>query len=277
MTSTPSLGSFSTEDIDTTRPHPARMYDFYLGGKDNYEVDRVAAAEVSRLAPNAVPSAKGNRAWMRRAARRLAEVHGVRQFLDIGTGIPTQPNLHEIVQGVAPETRIVYADNDPIVLTHARALLTSSPEGRTSCLRGDLRDPESILDAVRAEGILDWEQPVALVLSAILHFITEAEGPAELIAHLRDALPPGSYLALSHGSIGFDPKVSTAAADVYEEKSATAAVTLRSRERIEELFAGFTLLDPGVVQLPLWHPDGAVDPRWLESVWLYGGVGRKES
>jgi SAM-dependent methyltransferase len=254
-------------------PHPARIYDYLLGGKDHYTADREAADETIRRAPQVRESARANRAWMRRAARYLVE-QGVRQFLDIGTGIPTSPNLHEVAQQTSPDCRVVYTDNDPVVLAHARALLTSSAEGRTAYLHADLRRPDEILKAPELWETLDRERPVALMLSAILHFVRDEEDPARLVAAFRDALPPGSYLALSHTTNDIQPERAARAAAVYGERRAAALMVPRPLHQVEAFFDGFDVVEPGVVQLPAWHPDGPVRPRLFDEVWLYGGVGR---
>ena len=260
---------FTPDEIDTTRPHPARMYDCYLGGKDHYEVDRAAAAEVIKRAPEIRAIARENRAFLGRAVRYLAAERGIRQFLDIGTGIPTAGNVHEVARQAAPGTRVVYADNDPIVHTHANALL--GRDGTTGIVLADLRDPEAILNDPVTRRLIDFGQPVALLLIAILHFITEAENPAGIIAAFRDALPAGSFLALSHVTGDIRGEAAAGVADVY--KGATATVTLRSHEQVTALFDGWGLVDPGVVQVPLWHPDGPL-PKNLANLWIYGGVGR---
>jgi hypothetical protein len=260
---------FPAEQIDTSRAHPARMYDFYLGGKDNYLVDRRAAAQVIARAPEVRDIARVNRAFLGRVVRFLAEERGVSQFLDIGTGIPTAGNVHEVAQQAIPGARVVYADNDPIVSTHASALLTGT--GTTGIVLADLRDPHAILAHPKTRELLDFSQPVALLLIAIVHFITDEEKPAELIAAFRDALPKGSFLALSHGTSDFRTQAATEAMKVYE--NATATVTLRTHREITALFTGWDLEEPGLVQAPLWRPD-APPPRNLNKIWLYGGVGR---
>ena len=194
---------FAASEIDTTKPHPARMYDAYLGGKDNYAADREAVREILRVFPEVRAMARANRAFMQRAVRFLAGEAGVRQFIDIGTGIPSAGNVHEVAGQVAPGARVVYVDSDPIVHVHANALLTGS--GTTSIVLADLREPDVILAHPKLRGLIDFAQPVALLLVAILHFIAETENPAGIVARLRDALPSGSYLALSHGTADFHP------------------------------------------------------------------------
>jgi hypothetical protein len=185
-------------EIDISRPHSARMYDYYLGGKDNFAPDREAAEKVLAGMPTGRTFARENRAFMGRAVRFLTGEAGIRQFLDIGAGLPAANNVHEVAQAVAPESRIVYADHDPLVLAHARALLTSSAEGRTAYIHADLREPEAILANPATKDVLDFGQPIALMLVAVLHFIMDDEKPAEIIKTLVDALPSGSYLVASH-------------------------------------------------------------------------------
>jgi hypothetical protein len=262
---------FLPSEIDTSRPHPARMYDFYLGGRDNYEVDREAAMALLRIAPETRAIAQENRAFLQRAVRYLAGECGIRQFIDIGTGVPAAGSVHEIAAEVTPGVRVAYVDNDPIVHVHANALLTRS--GRTAIVLADLRDPQAILAHPALHGLIDLTQPVGLLLSAIMHFITDDDDPAGIIATLRDALPSGSYLALSHGTGDFHPaeRVSRGVA-VYDQ--ATAPVTLRSHAQITTLFSGFGLIEPGLVQVPLWHPDRPPGDD-LPKIAMYGGVGRK--
>ncbi|MCP9213118.1 SAM-dependent methyltransferase [Streptomyces sp. NEAU-Y11] len=275
MNSTDSLnGAHSPADVRTDVPHPARMYNYYLGGKDHYEIDQKAAEEVVRRVPEAIDSARANRAWMRRAVHHLAKL-GVRQFLDVGTGLPTEPNLHQVAQSVIADAHILYFDNDPIVLTHAQTLLTSSKPGQVEYAHGDLREPQGIIEKARALDIFDWEQPTALVLSAITHFIPDKDDVAGIFGTLRDALPPGSFLVLSHATGDFQPERSALGAAVYDEFESSVGVTMRSREQVEALFAGFTLLEPGVVQVPLWHPDEKINSPELGRIWVYGGIGQK--
>jgi len=244
---------FAASEIDTSKPHPARMYDAYLGGKDNYAADREAVRQILRTWPEVRDMARANRAFMQRAVRFLAGEAGIRQFIDIGTGIPSAGNVHEVAGQVAPGAKVVYVDNDPIVHVHANALLTGS--GTTAIVLADLRDPGAILAHPKVGELIDFRQPVALLLVAILHFIAEAEDPAGIVARLRDALPPGSYLALSHGTADFHPPgVAGQAAASYEH--ATAPLVLRTFEQVSPFFDGFGLVDPGLVQAPLWRPDG---------------------
>ena len=265
---------FALSEIDTTKPHPARMYDAYLGGKDNYAADRAAVSQVLRAAPEVRDSARANRAFLQRAVRFLAAEAGIRQFIDIGTGIPTAGNVHQVAAEAAPGTRVVYVDNDPIVHVHANALLTDT--GTTRIVLADLREPEVILGHPKVAELIDFSQPVGLLLLAILHFITDAEDPGRILATFRDALPPGSYLALSHGTADFRPQAAQQAAAVYNQ--ATSAATLRSHAQIAALFEGWDLVEPGLVQVPLWRPEGRPpSPKELAKVWLYGGVARRST
>ncbi|MEU5211077.1 SAM-dependent methyltransferase [Streptomyces sp. NPDC020742] len=276
----PAHSGFAAEEIDTSRPHPARMYDYYLGGWDNYEVDRVAAERVIEVHPQVRLSARANRAFLRRAVRDLVG-GGIRQLVDVGTGIPTSPNTHEVAHETAPDTRVVYIDNDPIVATHAGARLANTPH--TGFVLGDVRDPGAILDHPTVRELIDFDRPVALLMVAVLHFIRDDEDPAGLIAAFAERLPAGSHLVLSHATdepyeayeAGRTDEVARAGVeDVY--KSATASLHLRSKARIEPLFGPFTLLDPGVVRVPLWRPDGEVPgAEELNNTIFYGAVGRK--
>jgi hypothetical protein len=252
--------------------HPARVYDYWLGGKDNYAADRVLGDAVIAAMPGTRSSARANRAFLGRAVRYLAAEAGIRQFLDIGTGIPTAGNTHEIAQAAAPQSRIVYVDNDPIVMAHARALMTSHPDGATAFIQADLRQPGRILADPELHAILDLGKPVALMLVAVLHFLTEADHPREIVAELLDALPSGSYLTISNITADFDP----AAAAVAQAAGQRSGVTYvpRSQAEIAAFFTGLDLVDPGVVPLLTWRPDDGTpeDPR---AVLSYAAMGRK--
>jgi hypothetical protein len=266
---------FAPSEIDTSRPHPARMYDYYLGGKNNYLVDREAAAAVLRAVPEVRAMARENRAFLQRAVRYLVGEVGIRQIIDIGTGIPTAGNVHEVARQISPDVRVAYVDNDPIVHVHANALLTG--EGNTSIVLADLRDPEAILAHPKLRELIDFAQPIALLLVAILHFVPDEGEPGRIIATIRDALPPGSYLALSHGTGDFhDDAVVSGPRAVYDR--ATAPLVLRSYEQISRFFDGWDVVEPGLVQAPLWRPDGKPPrPRELAKLGIYGGTGRKRS
>ncbi|MER5856250.1 MULTISPECIES: SAM-dependent methyltransferase [unclassified Streptomyces] len=256
-----------TAEIDTSRPHPARIYDYLLGGKDHYEVDQRAGDAIAAAAPEVRIGVRANRAFLHRAVRHVVG-SGVRQLLDIGTGLPTSPNVHEIARQTVPDVRVAYVDNDPIVAAHGNALLGGS--GATSIALGDLRDPRSVLEHPGVREVIDFGEPVALLLVAVLHFLTDADRPAEIVAALRDALPPGSHLVLSHATEDFADR--SAAQAVYDQ--ATASLNLRTRAEVERFFEGFELIDPGLVQVPFWRPDGTPPSRSAE-IGFYGGVARK--
>ncbi|WP_433340858.1 SAM-dependent methyltransferase [Streptomyces sp. CA-253872] len=236
--------------IDTTRPHPARMYDWFLGGKDNYPVDEEMGRKVLAIEPNVPVLARMNREFMRRATRWLAS-RGIRQFLDIGTGIPTAPNLHQIAQGVAPDARIVYCDNDPIVLAHAEALLRSTPEGAVDYVQADIRDSATIIE--RASKTLDFGKPVALSLIALLHFLSDEDGAHDIVSGLLSRLVPGSYLVITHGTHDFQPKDAQQVGSLY--KSGSASLHTRTRADYEKFFAGLEFVEPGIVTGDNWHPE----------------------
>lgn len=259
--------------IDTSVAHEARVYDYWLGGKDNYAPDRALGEMIRQQVPTISEMALANRAVMRRMARHLAQ-DGIDQFLDIGTGIPTAPNLHQVVQAVDPAARVLYVDNDPLVLAHARALMAGTPQGVTRFLLADLREPESILDSPELRATLDLGRPVGLLLIAILMYFDPSSGhdPYPTVARLLDALPSGSCLAITHPSGDFDPAAAAGARAV----AAQAGVTLvpRPRAEVERFFEGLEMLEPGLVPVPAWRPDEEteVDPR---SVYYWAGVGRK--
>ena len=264
-------------DLQTDRPHPARVYDYLLGGKDNYAADRAAAEAGLKANPNSRVPPRENRAFLRRVVRYLARDAGISQFLDIGTGIPTSPNVHEIAQDVEPAARIVYVDNDPIVLAHARALLTTGPAGRTAYIDADLRDVEHILGSADLRDTLDLSQPVGLLLIAVMHFMPDEDDPYRLASELLAALPSGSYLALSHLTGDFDPAAWEGVAAVYRRSGVIMRV--RSHAEIEQFFAGLDLIEPGVVSLPRWRPDptdmGQAGIASDAAVSVYGGLARK--
>ncbi|MFF4354134.1 SAM-dependent methyltransferase [Streptomyces sp. NPDC001530] len=259
-------------EIDTSKPHPARMYDWYLGGKDNYPVDEEMGRQMLALDPRVPVMARVNRAFMHRATRWLAE-HGVRQFLDIGTGIPTEPNLHQIAQEIAPDARVVYCDNDPIVLAHAAALLRGTEDGATEYLQADVRDPDAILDG--AKKILDFSRPVALSLVALLHFISDEDGAHALVERLLSELPSGSYLMITHATADFTPVESAAA--IEKLKAVGVTLALRSRAEFAGFFQGLDLVEPGIEVPHQWHPElGEPVPGQDDGVIPgYGAVGRK--
>jgi len=258
-------------EFDTSVAHPARVYDYWLGGKDNFEADRKAAEEVIAVRPSILYDIRANRAFLGRAVRWLAAEAGIRQFLDIGTGIPAAGNTHQVAQEVAPDARIVYVDNDPIVLVHARALLTGTDAGATAYIDGDLRDPAPIL-ATAAE-TLDFGKPVAVLLIGVLHLISDEENPRGLIDRLMAAVPPGSYLALTQPASDVNVEQAAAGAQRYNQNVATKQ-TRRTREQTAAFLDGLTPVEPGVVQCHRWHPDpGATDLEREVSGWA--GVGHK--
>jgi hypothetical protein len=257
-------------DFDTSVAHIARVYDYWLGGKDNFEADRTAGEEALAAYPDLVSSVRANRAFLARGVRFLAAEAGIRQYLDIGTGIPSANNTHEVAQSVAPDSRVVYVDNDPIVLAHARALLVGRPEGTTDYLDADLRETEKILD--HARGLLDFSQPVAVMLVAVLHLIGPEDHPYSIVSQLIDAVPPGSYLLLSH-----------VASDIEPEKMAEMGKRLnrllaqkgyyRSQAEVTQFFTGLELVEPGVVPVQHWRQDSEIEGARRAAMW--GGVARK--
>src|SRR5580700_4812101 len=257
-------------EIDTTVAHPARVYDYWLGGKDNFAADREAGDRVLAVTPGLRERVRANRGFLVRAVRYLAGEAGIRQFLDIGTGIPSANNTHEIAQQAAPDSRIVYVDNDPIVLTHARALLTGGPAGSIQYIDGDVRDAAAILQA--AGQTLDLTRPTALLLLGMLHLIQDAEAPYEIVAGLMSALPSGSYLAISHPASDIHPGQAEAQRR-YNERVSTPQ-TLRTRAEVSRFFDGLDLVPPGVVYVHTWRPEpGDIVPP--DGVSAYGGVARK--
>jgi len=257
--------------LDTSTPNPARIYDALLGGKDNFPADRTAAHAILNVAPQARRGARENRAFLQRAVRYLAADAGIRLFLDIGTGLPTQGNVHQIAQAVSPDVRVAYVDNDPVVHVHANALLADNTT--TVAVLADLREPEVILGHPQVRRLLDLAQPVAVLLVAVLHFIRDEEDPAGLVARLRDAMAPGSYLVLSHATADFHPEAGAKITDVYQR--ASAPLVLRSRSQIGRFFEGFDLVAPGLVQPASWRPgEGPGSPS---AGGFYSGIGRKSS
>jgi hypothetical protein len=261
-------------EINSSQPHPARIYDYFIGGTNHFAADRATAAQVVRRSPAAPIAARENRRFLGRAVRYLAAEAGIRQFLDIGSGLPTTDNVHQVAQEITPAARVVYVDNDPLVLAHARDLLTSAPEGRTAYLPGDLRDPGAILSHPDTQAVLDFGQPIALMLVAVLHFIPDESAPAEILAALTSALPPGSYLVASHLTTQHDPAATSAGQQTMRE----AGMTMQKRDSgvfASLAFAGLELVPPGVVLASEWRPSGS-GPRPLPSeVNCYAGVARK--
>lgn len=259
--------------IDFTRPHTARIWNYWLGGRDNYPVDRAAGAEIRRLHPGIVDYARADRDFLRRAVHHLTAGVGIRQFLDVGTGLPTMDNTHQIAQRLAPESRIVYVDNDPLVLAHARALLVGDPSGTTDYLDADLRDTATILAG--ASRTLDLSRPVALLLLGVVIFIEDDGEAYAVVRRLVDALPAGSYLVLSHTVVRPDMPDVDAAVEFWNEHG-TPRLTQRDPERIGAFFDGLRLLDPGVVSCTRWRPSTSVDgPGEPDEVAMFCGVARK--
>jgi hypothetical protein len=265
-----------TTQINTGVPNPARIYDYFLGGKDNFPADRDVAEQLIAIAPVARDVVEDNRAFLRRAVRFLTREAGIRQFIDLGSGLPTQGNVHEIAQAVAPDARVVYVDNDAMVVTHSRALLAGN---NTVAIQADLREPDGILGHPEVRELIDFSQPVALLLMAILHFISDDEDPFGIVARFRDALPAGSYLAISHGTRDIPARPDMSAEEMAEMGAkveqlyqlTTASLVTRTRAQVERFFDGVELVDPGLVEIQLWRPDEQ-DP--LLPGGFYGGVGR---
>ena len=237
-------------DIDVTVAHPARVYDYWLGGKDNFAADRQAAEEVLKAKPGIRLNVRANRGFLARAVRYLVGEAGISQFLDIGTGIPTANNTHEVAQAVRPDAGVVYVDNDPIVLTHARALLTST-QGTTSFIEADLRDTGLILSA--AAKTLDFSKPVAIMMIAVLHLIPDQDDPWRIVSEFMQAVPSGSYLAVSHPASDVDSRDAERAAQSYNQHVA-APMRRRSREEFGRFFDGLEIIEPGIVQMHQWRP-----------------------
>ncbi|MEV4333317.1 SAM-dependent methyltransferase [Streptomyces sp. NPDC049597] len=257
--------------IDTSRPHTARIWNYWTGGKDNYPVDQEAGDQIRKLHPGIGEYALADRRFLGRAVRYLAGEAGIRQFLDIGTGLPSADNTHEVAQRVAPESRIVYVDNDPLVLVHARALLTSSPEGVTDYLDADLRDTDTILE--RAAKTLDLSRPVGLMLLGVVIFVEDDEESYALVRRLMDALAPGSHLVLSH-TITSPAMPDVDAAVAFWNEHGTPRLTQRTPDQLARYFEGLELLEPGIVSCNRWRPDKG-DPAMPDEVAMFAGVGRK--
>ena len=243
-------------ELNTTVAHSARIYDFLLGGKDNFEADRKAAEAIMQASPSLPISMRANRDYMVRAARHLTREHGIRQFLDIGTGLPTSPNLHEVVQEIAPESRVVYVDNDPLVLSHARALLTSHPDGATAYIDADLRDVPAILESPQLVETLDLTRPVAISMIAVLQFVTDEAEAHAIIDRLLAAVPAGSALAIS--TVTANSLQAVGAAARYQARGIPAKP--RTDDEVRALFRGLELEEPGVVPVHRWRPEPGTDP-----------------
>lgn len=262
-------------EIDTSKPHTARIYDYFLGGKDNFAADREVAKLALQSAPTMVTAVRENRAFLGRAVRYLAGEAGITQFLDLGSGLPGVGNVHEVAQGVNPAARVVYVDNDPIVLAHGRALLTSKPEGKCAYLHADIKDPAYILRHPTTRATLDFGQPVALILNAVLHFFADEEEPGKVVQTVVDALPSGSYVVASHGTAEYSPprKVD---GGVRAYQQGGMPVRLRDSDDFARLaFTGLTLVPPGVVVVSEWRPEPGAIPLSAADVGINGAVARK--
>jgi hypothetical protein len=264
----------SHPDLDTRRPHPARRYDYWLGGKNNFAADRESGDAIAAIWPDIVTAARANREFLKRAVSYCVAEAGIRQFLDIGTGLPTTGNTHEVAQRLAPDSRIVYVDNDPMVLTHARALLTSDPAGAIDYIDADLRRPGDILEHAALRDTLDLEQPVALILVAVLHFVPETAEPYGLVSTLMGALAAGSHLILTHASSAMIPQP---AAHQFATSNVPGRDDFHDRnpEQIVKFFDGLDFVPPGLEVVSDWRPDPATDPVAPEQVSVYGGVAVK--
>ena len=262
------------DGIDATVAHPARRYNYWLGGKDNFAADRASGDMIEAHFPHVRIGALANRALLRRATRYLAAEAGIRQFLDIGTGLPTADNTHEVAQAIDPASRIVYVDNDPLVMVHARALLTTSPQGCTSYLEADLRDPGRILAHPALRDTLDLDRPVALMLIAVLHFVPGDGAAQPLVAELLDALPAGSHLVATHATSDFGtPEEQARYREMVEQ--GRSDVWTRSHAEVTALFDGLELVEPGVVAAHRWRPDAGEPDYTDQQVNVWAGVGRK--
>ncbi|TWF93955.1 SAM-dependent methyltransferase [Saccharopolyspora dendranthemae] len=266
--------SDGVQDLRTDVAHGARIYDYILGGKDNYAVDRAAAEASQQVWPALPVHMRANREFMHRAGRFLATECGVEQFLDIGTGIPTRPNLHEVVHEVTPEASVVYTDNDPIVLAHARALMSRSGQGSTAYVDADLRDPDTILDSREFRDTLDPSRPIGLMLIAVVHFIEEDDEALDVVRRIVDVLPSGSYVAATIATDDYAPELLAEVRRAYREHGET--LKFRTYATAQRFFSGLDLVDPGVVQMHKWRPD---DPASLEvpeaDIAMYAGIARK--
>ena len=257
--------------IDATRPNVARIYDYLLGGKNNFAADRAAARRLMQAIPDVAAIARDNRSFLGRVVRYLAIEGGIRQFLDLGSGLPTQANVHELAQGVAPGARVVYIDNDPVVTSHGRALLASGDH--VGMVSGDLRDPASILRHPDVLSLLNLAQPLGVLCTSILHFVAEEPGPYKIIAEYRDHLAPGSYLAITHGTLEDDPAGEGAAAErVYRQ--ASSQLHLRPLPDVLRFYEGFELIEPGLTWISEWRPEPGTEPTGRQHS-MRGGVGRK--
>jgi len=258
--------------IDAARPNVARMYDYFLGGKDNYAVDREAGNKVLAVLPEARTASWENREFLQRAVRFLA-MRGVRQFIDIGCGLPTRGHVHEVAQDEAPSSRVVYVDYDPVVLAHARALLQKPGGPNVSVVEGDLREPEKIFADPAVQALIDFDKPVAVLVVAVLHFVSDAEDPHGIVDRIRTWLAPGSYLAMSHGTADSRPELVPPVTDVYQHVS--SSIFARPRAEIARMLDGFELVDPGLAYVRQWRAESGTSDLDPEGSLSLGAVGRK--
>jgi SAM-dependent methyltransferase len=256
--------------IDTGEANSARVYDWWLGGEHNFRADQDTARAMIAIEPNARAIARANRAFLGRAVRFLAAEAGIRQFLDIGSGIPTEDNVHEVAQATAPGSRVVYADIDDIAVAHSRLILDDNPDA--TVLQADLRQPASILSDPETQLLLDFTKPIAVLLVAVLHFLPDTDNPEQIVATLRDALAPGSFLVISHACRDAMP-TAAAVETVYQSRVASRG-RARAREEIARFFDGFTLVDPGLAWITQWRPNRPEDvPEHPENLWFLSGIG----
>lgn len=269
----PDEGNGVLREVDVNVPSVARIYDYALGGKDNYAVDRAAYEQLEAIAPSARPLAINNRRFLRRVVRVLAEEYGIRQFLDHGSGLPTQDNVHQVVQRIDPGARVVYIDNDPIVLAHGRALLEENPN--TAVIQADFRDTEAVFAHPEVERLIDLSEPVAALFVSVLHCIPDSDDPAGLVRQVADRLPSGSFLVINQ-LVGDDPEVRERITRLMVESTQGAWGRMRERSEVRRYFEGLEILDPGLVEISTWRPDSDLGPRQLTDEWIeFGGVGRK--
>jgi SAM-dependent methyltransferase len=258
--------------IDTTKANIARVYDYWLGGSHNFPADQAAARAVIALDPDIQATMRANRAFLGRAVRFLTAQAGIRQFLDIGSGIPTEQNVHQVAQDAAPGARVVYVDNDEVAVAHSRLLLEDNPDA--AIIRADLREPDNILADPETQALLDLTRPAAVLLVAVLHFLPDTDHPERILGTLRDALSPGSYLVICHACRDVRPELASSFEAIYNSR-VTARLNMRTREQITRLFDGFTLIEPGLVWIPEWRPDRPEDvPEDPARHWALVGVGR---
>jgi hypothetical protein len=267
-------GAESPQEVDTSHPCPARIYDYGLGGKDHFAADRELAGRALASVPTARIAARENRAFLGRAVRYLAAEQGIRQFIDIGTGLPSADNVHEVAQRVAPESRVVYIDSDPMVIAHARALLTSSPEGCTACIQADLRDPSAILESPVTRDVIDFTRPVALLLVAVLHLVEDGDNPEAIVKTLVEALPPGSFVVASHLT-GEHDRDGWAAVERDYRLAGMPAQWRDSDVFARLVFGGLEMVPPGAVLVSEWRPESGRPRPTPAEVSFYGGAARK--